>query len=151
MLMYCSDIKLAESLERDDGLEAPETGAQWQSAGGESLSLHGVAGHVAGTREWRGLSGAGSAGSACCLQFPVLHHVTLHPCLFCVMLQQMWLRHRGIGWLTKGRLGHGGAWGRQCDVFLKDEEKAVPSGALRNICRLASGVGRLLLGRLIRF
>lgn len=85
--------------------------------------------HVDGHRRGDIWGAAGSAPPACCLPYPARHRIALRARLFCTALQPTQPRHGAIARLAKGCLGHGGAGGRERDVFLKDGGKELcPAG-----------------------
>lgn len=150
--MYCSDIKLAQSLEKDSVLEIPKCRAlPWQSVWrrsplpawggrvhGRESTCRGTGGGGGGTR----LGGRQLCPGACCLPFPARHRIALRARLFCTALEPTQPRHGAIARLAKGCLGHGGARGGERDVFLKDGGKELCPAARCETSAGWPGAGR---------
>lgn len=149
--MYCSDIKLAQSLEKDSVLEIPKRRAlPWQSVWRRS-PLPAWGGRVHGRESTcRGTGGGGGTRlggrqlcpGACCLPFPARHRIALRARLFCTALEPTQPRHGAIARLAKGCLGHGGARGGERDVFLKDRGKELCPAARCETSAGWPGAGR---------
>lgn len=149
--MYCSDVKLAQSLEKDSVLEIPKRRAlPWQSVWRRS-PLPAWGGRVHGRESTcRGTGGGGGTRlggrqlcpGACCLPFPARHRIALRARLFCTALEPTQPRHGAIARLAKGCLGHGGARGGERDVFLKDGGKELCPAARCETSAGWPGAGR---------
>lgn len=149
--MYCSDVKLAQSLEKDSVLEIPKRRAlPWQSVWRRS-PLPAWGGRVHGRESTcRGTGGGGGTRlggrqlcpGACCLPFPARHRIALRARLFCTALEPTQPRHGAIARLAKGCLGHGGARGGERDVFLKDRGKELCPAARCETSAGWPGAGR---------
>lgn len=149
--MYCSDVKLAQSLEKDSVLEIPKRRALlWQSVWRRS-PLPAWGGRVHGRESTcRGTGGGGGTRlggrqlcpGACCLPFPARHRIALRARLFCTALQPTQPRHGAIARLAKGCLGQSGARGGERDVFLKDGGKELCPAARCETSAGWPGAGR---------
>lgn len=158
--MYCSDVKLAQSLEKDSVLEIPKRRAlPWQSVWRRS-PLPAWGGRVHGRESTcRGTGGGGNTfgwppALPRCLLPPVSSAASHRsPCSSLLHgVRADTAEARGDRPARQRMPGPrwGSRWGAGC-LSQGQGKGAVPSGALRNICRLARGRERLLVGRLIRF
>lgn len=121
--MYCSDIKLAQSLERDDVLETPKPRCSAVAVPLERKpSPWGGRGHRGGEVG----AVAGSARPACCLRLPMPHRIALHAHLL-----------RGVGAVEAQ--GHGPArqrmpgppWGSRSGAGCRSQGRGESSCAQR--------------------